>query len=116
VTSRNDTSSSEGKARLNRIHHVRVRDRIYLIQANYLRESVELHFCASAYDVQVSDPDMIPEDQFTHANDYIQMPNLYILFYAAFPRINDTKANLNTLADMVTEQQPIAWPHEKRRE
>jgi len=59
----------------------------------------------------MSNPDMIPDDQFSYADDYIEMTDLYVVFYLTFLDINDTETNPESLADAVTEQQPITWTH-----
>ncbi|PYS60942.1 MAG: hypothetical protein DMF74_17385 [Acidobacteria bacterium] len=59
---------------------------------------------------------MIAKAQFSYANDYIEMADFYVVFYVTFLSINDTEANPDSFADMVTKEQPVTRPHQKRRQ
>src|SRR5712692_10133277 len=62
------------------------------------------------------DPHVISDGQLLYANDDVEVSDPHVVVDPAFADIDDAEAKVDALADLVTEQKPVTWSHQKRRQ
>jgi hypothetical protein len=70
-----------------------------------------LNFIATANDVQVSNPYVISDGQFLYANDDVKVSDLHVIVNLALAGIDDAEPKVYSPANLITEEQSVAWSH-----
>jgi len=115
MSSCNNTSVTEHKARIRSVYNVRIRNRINLVHSDNLRVTSQPYLVTTADNIQVSNPSVIPDAKLLYTDHYVEVSDLYIIFYGALARIDYAETDTHALAHSVTKEEAINGPFEKRR-
>src|SRR5262249_12349502 len=109
-------AGAQRKPWIDRVDDLRIGNRVYFVHPDQFRISVHGNFFAAANDIEMSDPDVVPQSNFADANYQVQMHDTYVVLNFALPGVDNAKADAHTFADAITKEQSVGRTQEKRRQ
>ncbi len=111
-----DAAIPQQKPWIDWVNNIGVRNGVNLVQAHYFRIPSQRDFASPTNNVQMPNPNVLPDAQLFHAQHQIQMTYLNVIVDRTLARIYDAETDFYPAANLITKEEAIEASFEKRRE
>src|SRR5687767_12619782 len=107
MSGRHDAAIAENQGRIDRVHHLRIGNRVDLVEPDDFRVSSQTNEIPAPDDVQMTDAHVVFDDQLLHTRDDIQVSDRYVVVDFTFACIDDAQTDANSFADPVAKEPAV---------